>query len=100
MAATITKNILNLRELFSKVDALFATANKPTLVEKVFTGNGSTTAFVLPAGFKPYAVYVNGTRLLAAGISSTTYDTNICTVTLAAAPSAVANNVQIDMVRI
>lgn len=100
MAATITKPALNLRELFEKVNAIFTALQQPYLVEKVFTGNGSTTAFTLPAGWKPYAVYVNGTRLLAAGISSVTYDTNICTVTLAAAPSAVTGNVQIDMVRI
>ena len=100
MAATITNSIISLREELAKIKGALQASKQPAIVEKVFSGNGSQTAFVLPAGWKPYAIYVNGVRLLAAGISSITYDVNICTVTLTAAPSAVANNVQIDMVRI
>lgn len=99
MAATITKPILNLRELFAKVEALYTLYKQPYLVYKTFNGTGAQTAFVLPAGYKPYAVYVAGTRLLDA-VWSVTYDVNICTITFSSAPASGTNNIQIDMVKI
>ena len=99
MAATITKDALNLRELLAKVQAIFTLVKQPSLVYKTFSGNGSQTVFVLPSGFKPYSIYVGGTRQLDA-VWSVTYDVNICSITFTAAPAAGTNNIQIDMVRI
>ncbi len=99
MAASITKPILNLRELFAKIEALYTLHKQPYLVYKTFSGNASTTAFALPAGYKPYAVYVGGTRLLDA-VWSVSYDVSICTITFTSAPASGTNNIQIDMVKI
>lgn len=99
MAATVTSSTLNLRELLSKINALINLFKQPPLLEKNFSGNGSTTTFALPAGWRPHAVYVAGSRQLGA-VWSVTYDVNVASIVFTSAPASGTNNVQVDMVRI
>lgn len=95
MTSTVNKESLNLRSSLASIPTVKNTA----LVEKTFSGNASTTAFTLPTGFKPYAVYVDGLRKLAATYT-VTYDVNVATITFGAAPASGTNNIQVDMVRV
>ncbi len=99
MAATLTKEALNLRELFAKVQAIFTIVKQPQMVYKTYSGTGSQTVFVMPAGRKPYAIYIGGTRVLDVAYSLS-YDINICSITFTSAPASGTNNIQIDLVRI
>lgn len=94
MSSSVTKNQIILREELASIPKVVNTG----LVEQLFSGNASTTAFALPAGFKPYAIYVDGARKLAATYTLS-YDINICTITFGSAPASGTNNIQIDMVR-
>lgn len=99
MAATLTKEAINLRELLAKVQAVFTVVKQPQMVYKTYSGTGSQTVFVMPAGWKPYAIYIGGTRVLDVAYSLS-YDITICSVTFTSAPASGTNNIQIDLVRI
>ena len=96
MTATVTKPAIILRDQLAAIPKKVDTG----LVEILFSGNGSTPSFTLPAGLKPYAIYVDGLRKLPAGISSITVDINIYTINFAAAPASGTNNIQVDAVRV
>lgn len=85
MAVAITKEAMNLRSELGQQKA------PPRRTTFPFTGNGSTTAFATPLGWKPTAVYSAGLRKReGAGNDYTlTSDGFVWTVTFASAPSTV-----------
>ncbi len=99
MSVTITKDKISLRELLAKVNAFINVLSTPYMVYKTYSGTGSQTVFIMPAGWKPYAIYIGGTRVLDVAYSLS-YDINICSITFTSAPASGTNNIQIDLVRI
>ncbi len=99
MSVTITKDKISLRELLAKVNAFINVLSTPYMVYKNYSGTGSQTVFIMPAGWKPYAIYIGGTRVLDVAYSLS-YDINICSITFTSAPASGTNNIQIDLVRI
>ena len=57
--ARITKSALNLRELLAKLSSLKSAPRRHTFD---YEFDGTETSKTLPAGWKPYAVYMNGER--------------------------------------
>ena len=99
MSVIATKDKLTFRELASKLSALSSALLAPSLIYKTYNGTGAQTVFVMPAGLKPYAIYIGGTRVLDVAYSLS-YDMNICSITFTSAPASGTNNIQIDLVRI
>lgn len=85
MTVGVSKEPVNLREQLGQ-------QKKPLqVVTFPFTGNGTTTAFVLPLGWKPVAVYAAGLRKRAGTGNDYTLSSDgfVWTVTFAVAPAAV-----------
>jgi len=89
MAVTITKPAQNLREELAALRAKVSAG----LAQEVFyfAGNAVLTAFVMPRGWKPKFVYVNGLlkRIGTGEDYSVSYDGFLYTVTFFVAPAAV-----------
>lgn len=88
MTVYIEKPSQNLRE---ELAALREQVKKSEQEDFFFAGNGATTAFALPRGWKPRRVFVNG-GLYRPGTGedyTTSYDGFVWTVTMAVAPSTV-----------
>lgn len=85
MTVGISKEAVNLREQLGQQKPQTRRTTFP------FTGNGSTTAFATPLGWKPFAVYSAGLRKReGSGNDYTlTSDGFVWTVTFAVAPSTV-----------
>ena len=93
MAVIITQPAINVRQ------ELASLRNQGGTQRPVFetVGNSSLVSFAITAGFKPYAVYVDGSRQRE-GVGESyivTFDGFIYTVTFDSAPSAV--NIDIDI---
>lgn len=88
MAVSITKSAINLRE---RLSALANPNPAPAYETFWFSGDGSTTDFALPEGWKPRWVYSDGLlRRPGSGEDYTTsFDGFIHTVTFAVAPGTV-----------
>jgi hypothetical protein len=62
--ANLTRDIINIEDEIQKIEGLEASAGAtPPMQEFVFTANGIQTVFILQLGWKPLAVYSNGTRV-------------------------------------
>jgi len=88
MTVTITQAARNLREELAMLREQIARGNTETFW---FSGNGSTTSFALPKGWKPKQVFVNGV-LFRPGTGedyTTSFDGFVTTVVMAVAPSTV-----------
>lgn len=87
MTVRISKPKISLREILTSL------INKGEYAQEVFwfNGNGTTTTFTLPIGWKPKFIYVNG-ALRREGSSedyTVSYDGFQYSIVLASAPSAV-----------
>lgn len=97
MSASVTQTAINLREKVAQIKIQKDTS----LIPFWFLGDAATTSFILPQGFKPYAVYNAGLRVKegTADEYTVSYDGSIYTVVFAVAP-ALNNDVCIDGVRV
>lgn len=95
MTSTVTRPAINVLEKLAQIPDVKDTG----LTEQVFSGDASKTVFTLASGYKPYAVYVDGTRKLAATYT-VTYAGTTGTITFGSAPASGTNNIQIDTVKL
>ena len=88
MTVTITKPAMNLREMLARVAGWPPPVRRQTFF---FSGNGATTAFALPRGWRPTNVFVNGALMRPGTGEDYTIAVNglVSTVTFAVAPATV-----------
>ena len=92
MTVTASKPALNLRDLLARIVGIERRLKRgmPLLPPVLFTGDASTTAFALPKGAKPYAVFNNGSLAVEGSGDDYTvsFDGFVYTVTFAVAPGS------------
>ena len=89
MAVNITKPAVNLREELARLNGV-ATPSRRATFDHEF--NGSDPSVVLPNGWKPFAVYLNGTRQREGANNdySASFDGFVWTVTFEVTPSNIS----------
>jgi hypothetical protein len=89
--ANLTRDAIDIAEGLRKIDGVEKRSGSlPPFQTFEFAGNGSKTAYEMPKGWKPLAVYDAGSRVKeasGAGFWSASFDGYIWTVTFGTAPT-------------